>query len=127
MEELEAIKQNVWSAAAYSLRHGLGLLGYMMWMTTEKGRKRAARAREDAAHSRRVKGPWRNSNAHAIEAERRLLILMRRTKRKDRRAYVLYRDLRESSKRGDQAAYTKAVEAYKAYLKECRKSMGKKP
>lgn len=108
-----------WGALAAGALGGLGLLaGMFLFGGVKKGAYRLERARENAAYSRRVRGPWRNSHSHCRQLERRLSVLMRRVKRKDRVLYILYRNLRVSSMADDRLAYSKAVDAYEAYLDE---------
>lgn len=125
---VEQMKHNLWESIGAASLGMFGMLAYMalhMFQTnTKKSRKRRIRDAASKAYHRRVTGPWRNSQDHVTECHRRLTILMRRTKRTDRKAYVLYRDMKVTSKAGDQDGYTKAVDAYKAYLEECKRARG---
>ncbi len=119
---LEGVSDHMWGIMASASMGAMGMLAYMVH--SGLGERHRKRMRENAAHSRRVKGPWRNSDSHCKETEHRLRILMRKTKRKDREAYVCYRDLRVASKRGDQDAYAKAVENYTVMLEMRRGKEG---
>ncbi len=123
---LEVMKSRVWGSLAAGSLGMFGMLAYMaltMSQNTKRAKQRRIRAAANKAYHRRITGTWRNSNSHSTEAERRLGILMRKTKRKDRKAYVVFRDLRVASKAGDQAAYETAFENYKLYVEERKKGV----